>query len=116
MFEKRKLKYKDIDLYLGSDLLNQITSVNYLARELPQPFVGLYGACSGFALSMAMAGLLIDAGYVDKIVTMVSSHNATAERQYRYPVEYGVQKRHNNLYSDRSCVHFINQSATVCKS
>ena len=43
--KREKLKYKDIDLYLGSDLLNQITSVNYLARELPQPFVGLYGAC-----------------------------------------------------------------------
>lgn len=102
--KREKLKYKDIDLYLGSDLLNQITSVNYLARELPQPFVGLYGACSGFALSMAMAGLLIDAGYVDKIVTMVSSHNATAERQYRYPVEYGVQKKDTTTFTATGAV------------
>lgn len=113
--KREKLKYKDIDLYLGSDLLNQITSVNYLARELPQPFVGLYGACSGFALSMAMAGLLIDAGYVDKIVTMVSSHNATAERQYRYPVEYGVQKKDTTTFTATGAVSALltNQPQSV---
>ena len=55
------------------------------ARELPKPFVGIYGACSSFCLSMAMSSLLIEGGFVDKVIAMVSSHNATAERQYRYP-------------------------------
>lgn len=97
--KREKLKYKDIDLYMGGDLLNQITTVHYLAREIPKPFVGIYGACSSFALSMAMSSLLIEGGFVDKVVAMVSSHNATAERQYRYPVEYGVQKKDTTTFT-----------------
>lgn len=102
--KRERLKYKDIDLYVGSDLLNQITSVNYLAREIPRPFVGVYGACSGFALSLGLASLLIEAGFVEKAVTMVSSHNATAERQYRYPVEYGVQKKETTTFTATGAV------------
>lgn len=97
--KREKLKQKDIDLYIGGDLLNQITTVNYLARELPKPFVGIYGACSSFCLSMAMSSLLIEGGFVDKVIAMVSSHNATAERQYRYPVEYGVQKKDTTTFT-----------------
>lgn len=102
--KRERLKYKDIDLYVGSDLLNQITSVNYLAREIPRPFVGVYGACSGFALSLGLASLFIEAGFVEKAVTMVSSHNATAERQYRYPVEYGVQKKETTTFTATGAV------------
>ena len=91
--QKAKLRNKDVDLYFGADLLNQIATTNYLAREVPKPFVGLYGACSSFCLSMAMASLMVDAGYVDKSIAMVSSHNATAERQFRFPLEYGIKKK-----------------------
>ena len=94
--KREKLKQKDIDLYIGGDLLNQITTVNYLARELPKPFVGIYGACSSFCLSMAMSSLLIEGGFVDKVIAMVSSHNATADR---YPVEYGVQKKDTTTFT-----------------
>ncbi len=97
--KREKLKYKDIDLYMGGDLLNQITTVNYLAREIPKPFVGIYGACSSFCLSMAMSSLLIEGGFIEKAVAMVSSHNATAERQYRYPVEYGAQKKETTTFT-----------------
>lgn len=91
--KKIDLQENDIDLYLGSDLMNQNTTVHYLARDLSKPFIGIYGACSSFTLTLALGSLLIEGGFVDKVMTMVSSHNATAERQYRYPVEYGVQKK-----------------------
>ena len=97
--KREKLKQKDIDLYIGGDLLNQITTVNYLARELPKPFVGIYGACSSFCLSMAMSSLLIKRILVDRFTPMLQSHNATAERQYRYPVEYGVQKKDTTTFT-----------------
>lgn len=102
--KREKLKHKDIDLYLGSDLLNQNTTVHYLAREIQKPFIGLYGACSGFALSVALGSLLIEGGFVEKIMTMVSSHNATAERQYRYPIEYGVQKKITTTFTATGAV------------
>lgn len=97
--KREKMKPKDIDVYIGGDLLNQITTVHYLARELPQPFIGIYGACSSFCLSVAMASLMIEGGFIDYGVSLVSSHNLTAERQYRYPVEYGVQKKSTTTFT-----------------
>lgn len=97
--KRGQTKAKDIQLFMGGDLLNQITSVNYLAREIPRPFVGIYGACSSFCLSMALSSLLIEGQIINQAVSMVSSHNATAERQYRYPVEYGVQKKSTTTFT-----------------
>ncbi len=102
--QREKLKQKDIDLYVGGDLLNQITTVNYLAREIPRPFVGVYGACSSFCLSIAMSSFMIEGGFIDKAIAMVSSHNATAERQFRYPVEYGVQKKDTTTFTATGAV------------
>ncbi|WP_028043971.1 stage V sporulation protein AD [Candidatus Stoquefichus massiliensis] len=102
--KREKLKYKDIDIYLGGDLMNQNTTVHYLAREITKPFIGIYGACSSFALSMGLSSLLIEAGFVNQAIAMVSSHNATAERQYRYPVEYGVQKKPTTTFTATGAV------------
>ena len=53
---------------------------------------------------MAMSALIIEGGFMNKIVAMVSSHNATAERQYRYPVEYGVQKKDTTTFTATGAV------------
>ena len=63
--KREKLRYKDVDLFIGSDMLNQNTTVHYLAREIPKPFIGIYGACSSFALSMILCSLMIDADYIE---------------------------------------------------
>ncbi|MCD7894097.1 MAG: stage V sporulation protein AD [Erysipelotrichaceae bacterium] len=97
--DKMNLKSSDIDIYLGGDLMNQNTTVHYLARDLDQPFIGVYGACSSFVLSLSLAALLIEGGVVRNAMSLVSSHNATAERQYRYPVEYGVQKKNMSTFT-----------------
>lgn len=113
--KREKMKMKDIDLFIGGDLLNQIVTVNYLARDLPRPFVGIYGACSSFCLSLAVGSLLIEGGLIDNAITMVSSHNATAERQYRYPVEYGVQKKETTTFTATGAVStfLTNQPTSV---
>jgi len=43
---KQNLKPEDAELLLAGDLLNQIVSSSYAAREINLPFLGLYGACS----------------------------------------------------------------------
>lgn len=112
---RNQLKYRDIDLYIGGDLLNQITTVHYLAREIPKPFIGIYGACSSFCLSMINAALLLEAGYFEHIVTLVSSHNATAERQYRYPLEYGIQKKVTSTFTATGAIatHLTSQQSEI---
>ncbi len=87
-----KLTEQDIGFMLAGDLLNQITASNYAARDLPIPFLGLFGACSTMALGMAVGSMLIDGGYASRVVAAASSHHETAERQYRYPTELGVQR------------------------
>lgn len=90
--QKAKLSAKDIDLLLAGDLLNQIISSSYAARAFDFPFLGVYGACSTMAESMAVASVMIDGGYCKNIVCCTGSHFSTAERQYRFPLELGNQR------------------------
>ncbi|MGI6357295.1 MAG: stage V sporulation protein AD [Bacillota bacterium] len=90
--DKAKLSIDRVDYMLAGDLLNQIISSNFAARDLGLPFLGLYGACSGMAESLGLAAALVDAGYADYVVAAVSSHYGASERQFRYPTEYGGQK------------------------
>lgn len=90
--EKANVKKKDIDVIMAGDLLNQNISANFAAETLAIPLMGMYGACSTSMLTLANAAALVNAGYVKTAVAACSSHNSTAERQYRYPTEYGGQK------------------------
>lgn len=85
-------KPEEIQFLLGGDLLNQIITASFSARELGVPFIGLYGACSTMAESLALGALLLDGGHAERIVCAASSHFCTAERQYRYPLEFGSQR------------------------
>ncbi|MGE5422928.1 MAG: stage V sporulation protein AD [Ignavibacteriales bacterium] len=89
---KLDLEDRDIQLILAGDLLNQIISSNFAARELSVPFLGLYGACSTLAEGLIIAGMLMDGGFYDRVAVGASSHHHTAERQFRFPVELGVQR------------------------
>jgi stage V sporulation protein AD len=90
--KKAGLNLSDIDLFLAGDLLNQITSSSYTARDLGLPYMGLYSACSTMTQSLLTAAVLVNAGYFNNILCATASHFATAERQYRFPLEYGAQR------------------------
>ena len=81
-----------VDVLLGGDLLNQIMAASMAARELKIPFLGLYGACSTMAESLCVGAMLVDGGYVRNALCVASSHFCSAERQYRFPLEYGTQR------------------------
>lgn len=89
---KAKLKTEDVDLLIGGDLLNQIISSSFSARELNMTFLGLYGACSTMAESIAVGACLIDGDFFKNIACSTGSHFASAERQYRFPLELGNQR------------------------
>ena len=90
--QKAGLTTGQVDVMLGGDLLNQITSASMAARELAVPFLGLYGACSTMAESLAVGAMLVDGGYASNALCAASSHFCSAERQYRFPLEYGNQR------------------------
>lgn len=89
---KSSLSPGDMDVMLAGDLLNQIVSANLAAREIGIPFLGLYGACSTMAESLLVSAMLIDGGFAQRVVAATSSHHDTAEKQYRFPTELGVQR------------------------
>ena len=85
-------KREEIDMIVSGDLLNQIISASFAARDFSVPFLGVYGACSTMAESLAVAAAFIDGGYCRHIVAATGSHFASAERQYRYPLELGTTR------------------------
>jgi len=85
-------KVEDVDVLLCGDLLNQLMSSSFMARDVNIPFLGLYGACSTMTESLLLAAVLIDGGYCKMTVNGASSHFCSAERQFRMPLEHGNQK------------------------
>ena len=82
----------DIDVYISGDLLNQIVASNYAAANLGIPYIGVYAACSTSVLGLIVASNMLEANQVKSCITSTSSHNNAAEKQFRYPVEYGGPK------------------------
>lgn len=89
---RANLKEEDIDYLFAGDLLNQLTSSSFAARKLNIPFFGLYGACSTMSESLSIASMMIDGEFADHVVASTSSHFSSAERQFRFPLEYGSQR------------------------
>ena len=89
----------DLSMAYAGDLINQCASSNYFAKELDLPFVSVYGACSNGALVMGQAAIAVEHLGMEKVLAFTSSHNATAERQFRYPNEYGGQKKETTTFT-----------------
>ena len=90
--ENAGLQRREVDMIISGDLLNQIISASFAARDFSIPFLGVYGACSTMAESLALGATFIDGGYCDRVVAATGSHFASAERQYRYPLELGTTR------------------------
>jgi|HigsolmetaAR204D_1030405.scaffolds.fasta_scaffold00004_136 stage V sporulation protein AD len=90
--ERAGIPKERIGFYISGDLLNQITSSSYTARTLSVPYIGVFGACSTSMESLALAAFIVNGGGAEHVLSATSSHNSTAERQFRYPTEYGAQK------------------------
>ncbi|MBQ8840167.1 MAG: stage V sporulation protein AD [Clostridia bacterium] len=90
--KKASLSDCDLDLILAGDLLNQCVSSTYGLADYNVPYLGLYGACSTCAESIALGACLFDGGIISKCGAITSSHYCSSERQFRYPLEYGGQR------------------------
>ncbi|HZG76783.1 MAG TPA: stage V sporulation protein AD [Paenibacillus sp.] len=90
--QKAGIPIDEVDLFIGGDLLNQIVSATFASRTFGIPYLGVFGACSTSMESLALAALAVSSGNADRVLAGTSSHNCTAEKQFRYPTEYGSQK------------------------
>jgi len=90
--EKSKRNITDFQLVFSGDLLNQCIGSSFSLKNTGIPHFGLYGACSTMAESLIMASMCVGGGFFDSVVAMTSSHFASSERQYRFPLGYGGQR------------------------
>lgn len=92
VMEKSALTSADIQYLLAGDLLNQCSGTHYAVRDTDIPFLGIYGACSTMAEGLGLAAMLVDGGFAQHIIAATSSHFCSAEKQFRFPLEYGGQR------------------------
>ncbi|AOT72658.1 stage V sporulation protein AD [Geosporobacter ferrireducens] len=90
--DKAGLKKEDVQFFLSGDLMNQIISSSFAARTLGMPYLGVFGACSSSMEGLALGSLIVDSKAANYVLAAASSHNGAAEKQFRYPTEYGSQK------------------------
>ncbi len=88
--DKAKTPPSEIDFLFAGDLLNQCIGSTFALRGSGRPLFGLYGACSTMAESLALAAMAIDGGFASVTAAMTCSHFCSAERQFRFPLEYGA--------------------------
>ncbi|MBR1456346.1 MAG: stage V sporulation protein AD [Oscillospiraceae bacterium] len=81
-----------LDYVLAGDLLNQCVSSAFALKDSAAPYLGLYGACSTMAEALSLGAMLIDGGFAETVCAATGSHFCSAERQYRFPLEYGGQR------------------------
>ena len=82
----------DFDYIISGDLLNQSTGSIFGLRETMRPYLGIFGACSAMGEGLSLGGMLIDGGFASKVLCLASSHFCSAEKQFRFPLEFGAQR------------------------
>ena len=90
--DKAGIRPEAVSCVVAGDLLNQCIGSTFGVREMAIPFFGVYGACSTICESLLVASMILDGGFADCVAAATSSHFCSAERQFRYPLEYGGQR------------------------
>lgn len=98
---------KKIDILIGGDLSNQLTITNFAAKNFDIPFFGVYSACASFAESMLIASQFIESNAIKNAICITSSHNLNAERQFRFPIEYGAPRASTTTFTATGSVGAI---------
>lgn len=116
LFSKSKKDFCDIDVILGGDLLNQCVATSFAVKDSGTPYLGLYGACSTIAEALLLGGILVDRNVTSNALCTASSHFCSAERQYRFPLEYGSIKTPTSQSTVTAAGAFLlsSEKSTVC--
>lgn len=96
---KNKLNDSNIDIVIGGDLFNQIGITSKALENYNISFLGTYSACATFVENLIIAANMLTNKNIKKIIAITSSHNLTAEKQFRYPIEYGSLKYKCNTFT-----------------
>lgn len=109
---KSGIEQSDIRYIFGGDLLGQLISTTFAVKDFNIPVFGLYGACSTCGESLSLAAMTVAAGYAENVIATTSSHYGSAEKQFRFPLEYGNQRPLSATWTVTGSGAFIVSRAT----
>ena len=109
--EKAGRKKEEIRYLFAGDLLGQLIATSFGLMELEIPLFGLYGACSTMGEALSLGAMAVDAGYADRCLALASSHFATAEKQFRFPLGYGNQRPYSSTWTATGCGAVVLESS-----
>ena len=101
--EKGNIHRREVRYLFAGDLLGQLIATSFGTVDLEIPLFGLYGACSTMGEALGLGAMCVNAGYADRVLTLASSHYATAEKQYRFPLGYGNQRAQSATWTVTGC-------------
>ena len=115
---KIKATPESLQAVFAGDLLNQCTGSSYGLSGFGVPYFGLYGACSTAAEGLILAGMTVGCGVYERVACLSSSHNSSAERQFRFPLEYGSQRPPTAQWTATAAAAFVigDKEADECVS
>ncbi len=103
VIEKSGLKKEEIRYYFGGDLLAQLIATSFGILNMEFPMFGIYGACSTMGEAMGLGAMVVEGGFADHVAVAASSHFASAEKQFRFPLEYGNQRPYSATWTVTGC-------------
>ncbi|MBR1679778.1 MAG: stage V sporulation protein AD [Bacilli bacterium] len=104
LLAKAELKSEDLSLLISGDLSDQIGVSSIAAVASQIPFLGVYNACATFVESLILACMYLKNHSKNKVICMTSSHNLHAEKQFRFPIEYGAPKKKTSTFTTTGAV------------
>lgn len=115
ILKKIGMSKNEVDLVIGGDLLNQIAASTYGCYGVGNGFIGIYGACSSSVLGLIIASNFIEAKFINNAICLVSSHNMTSEKQFRYPTEYGAPRPNSATFTatGAACAFLTNEKSNI---
>lgn len=104
---KAKIKTEDVRYMFAGDLLGQLIATTFGVKDFDIPLFGLYGACSTMGEALSLGAMTVHAGYADTVLASASSHFGGAEKQFRFPLEYGNQRPMSSTWTVTGCGAFV---------
>ena len=116
VLEKAVMGVSEVDYFFAGDLLGQSIASSFGLEQFRRPLFGLYGACSTCGEALALSAMCIDGGFAKRTMAVTSSHFASAERQFRFPLEYGNQRPLSATWTVTGSAAFIVADASMAQS
>ena len=113
--EKGNIHRREVRYLFAGDLLGQLIATSFGTVDLEIPLFGLYGACSTMGEALGLGAMCVNAGYADRVLTLASSHYATAEKQFRFPLGYGNQRAQSATWTVTGCGAVVLESGSEMK-